>query len=216
MTAIPSSHPFPAAFRPYLPGAFLRQCPDALDDAMTSSIRRIMTAASAALDDGLCLHPQGLHNTGPEHIDRFSLIDIETEGLLSRLVLCPDRDDHIDGVETGVFGKRPRDDFKRLCECLDRKLDTAPETCGVPVQLERDSISGAPPPATIFLSWTTTLDDHECVMDSTFEFLDYVFRPAPDDQGDRLGIFAFRDKDHLRTGKFLLLHKAGSSRDRPV
>ena len=65
------------------------------DDAMTPLMRRIMTAASAALVTAWVFTPQGFYYAGSKHIDRYSLVDIEAE--VFYFVRCPYCNDHIDG-----------------------------------------------------------------------------------------------------------------------
>ncbi len=73
------------------------------------------------------------------------------------------------------------------------------------------SVSGAPPPGTIFLPVHDNADDHEGVVDCPFEFIDHMLGAAADDDRDCFGVLALRDIDHLIARDFLLFDKAGKA-----
>ena len=182
-----------------------------LDEAMTSSMRRIMTAASAAEEIAWVLTRSG--STTPAAFMSTALPSntLRPMGLLALFVGCTDLDEHVDGVETCILCKGARDDLECRCKCLDGELGPATNGCCILAETERELGLDCTATGNDLLVLDNDTDNAECIVDCTLEFIDYVLGAALDDDGDRLGVLALLDKGHLFAADLALLDKAGLS-----
>ena len=91
---------------------------------------------------------------------------------------------------------------------------TRPPSCEAYLRrLEREFGLRCTTTGNYFFTLHNDADNHECIVDSPFKFVDDVLCPATDNDGDGLWVFAFRDIDHLVARDFALLDKPGRCRD---
>ena len=178
-------------------------------DAMTSSMRRIMMAASAAEEIAWVLTRSGSTTPVCLHVGCLACIDIKAVGLLALLVRCTDLDKHVDGVKSCVLCKGARDDLKRRCKCLDSEPALPPTLAAYSRSRSESGSQVHRRRATTFLSSTTTATTRSASSICTFELVNDVLGAAVDDDGDCLGVLALLDKGHLFSGDLALFDESG-------
>src|SRR5271157_6068345 len=118
---------------------------------------------------------------------------------------CADLDQHVNGIETCVLCKGPRDDLECYSKGLDGELFLATDRCRVLAEPERELGLGCATTGDNLLVLDT--DNAECVVDSALELVDDVLSATLDDDGNRLRVLALLDKGHLLSGDLALFDK---------
>src|SRR5271157_105183 len=85
---------------------------------------------------------------------------------------CADLDQHVNGIETCVLCKGPRDDLECYSKGLDGELFLATDRCRVLAEPERELGLGCATTGDNLLVLDNDTDNAECVVDSALELFD--------------------------------------------